>query len=100
MSRAERDESSAHAPRGLAVFGSAMSAILQGCGSPTSPSNAPALPVVTGTRVSTGITVADRFEFAAVGRRQRGARAERRRGLSRGPHGAGFLRRAHRDLHP
>jgi Rieske Fe-S protein len=43
---------------GLAAFGGAFT-ILQGCGgSPTSPSNAPALPLVTGTRVTGGVTVA------------------------------------------
>ncbi len=40
----------------LAVFG-AVGTILQGCSSPTSPSNVPALPTVSGTRVSGGITV-------------------------------------------
>src|SRR5450756_1595079 len=42
----------------LAVFGGALGAILQGCSSPTSPSNVPALPIVNGTRVSGGITLA------------------------------------------
>jgi cytochrome b6-f complex iron-sulfur subunit len=41
----------------LTVFGSALGAILQGCGSPTSPSNVPALPVVNGARVSAGVTL-------------------------------------------
>jgi Rieske Fe-S protein len=34
-----------------------LATLLQGCSSPTSPSNASALPVVTGTRGTTGITV-------------------------------------------
>jgi Rieske Fe-S protein len=42
----------------LAVFGGALGAILQGCGGPTSPSNAAALPLVNGTRVTGGITLA------------------------------------------
>lgn len=42
----------------LAVFGGALGAVLQGCSSPTSPSNVPALPAVNGTRVSGGITLA------------------------------------------
>ena len=42
----------------LAVFGGAFGTMLQGCSSPTSPSNAPALPTVNGTRVSGGITIA------------------------------------------
>jgi Rieske Fe-S protein len=41
----------------LAVFGGALGTILQGCSSPTSPSNVPALPIVNGTRVSGGITL-------------------------------------------
>lgn len=42
---------------GLAALGGAFT-ILQGCGgSPTSPSNAPALPVVAGARVTGGVTV-------------------------------------------
>jgi Rieske Fe-S protein len=42
----------------FAVLGGALGTIIQGCSSPTSPSNAPALPTVNGTRVSGGITVA------------------------------------------
>ena len=43
----------------FAVVGGALGTILQGCGgSPTSPSNAAALPTVNGTRVTGGITVA------------------------------------------
>lgn len=41
----------------VAVFGGALGAILQGCGSPTAPSNVPALPTVNGTRVTGGITI-------------------------------------------
>ncbi len=41
----------------LTVCGSALGAILQGCSSPVSPSNVPALPVLNGTRVSTGVTL-------------------------------------------
>src|ERR1035441_1658300 len=41
----------------LAVFGGALGALLQGCGGPTSPSAA-ALPLVNGTRVTGGITLA------------------------------------------
>jgi len=41
----------------LAVFGGALGTILQGCSSPTSPSNAPQLPTVNGTRVTGGITL-------------------------------------------
>jgi cytochrome b6-f complex iron-sulfur subunit len=41
----------------LAIFGGALGAMLDGC-SPTSPSNAPPLPIVNGTRVSGGITLA------------------------------------------
>jgi Rieske Fe-S protein len=41
----------------LTVFGGALGAILQGCSSPTSPSNVPALPIVNGARISTGVTV-------------------------------------------
>lgn len=41
----------------LAVFGGALGTILQGCSSPTSPSRAPALPTVSGTRVSGGVTL-------------------------------------------
>ena len=41
----------------LTIFGGALGAILGGC-SPTSPSNAPPLPTVSGTRVSGGITLA------------------------------------------
>ena len=41
----------------VAVFGGALGTILQGCSSPTSPSNVPALPTVNGTRVSGGITL-------------------------------------------
>jgi cytochrome b6-f complex iron-sulfur subunit len=43
----------------LAIFGGALGAILEGCGSPTSPSpsNVPSLPIVNGTRVSGGITL-------------------------------------------
>jgi cytochrome b6-f complex iron-sulfur subunit len=40
----------------LAVFG-AVGAILQSCSSPTSPGNVPALPTISGTRVTGGITV-------------------------------------------
>ena len=42
----------------FAAFGGVLGAILEGCGSPTSPSNVPALPIVNGTRSSGGITVA------------------------------------------
>jgi nitrite reductase/ring-hydroxylating ferredoxin subunit len=42
----------------LAIFGGALGAILDGCGSPTSPSNAQPLPTVNGTRVTGGITLA------------------------------------------
>ena len=43
---------------GFAALGGAFT-ILQGCGgSPTSPSNVPALPIVSGTRVTGGVTVA------------------------------------------
>jgi cytochrome b6-f complex iron-sulfur subunit len=41
----------------LTIFGGALGAILDGC-SPTSPSNAPMLPAVNGTRVNGGITLA------------------------------------------
>ncbi|MGH9143475.1 MAG: ubiquinol-cytochrome c reductase iron-sulfur subunit [Vicinamibacterales bacterium] len=41
----------------LAFFGGALGAILDGCASPTSPSNAPPLPSVNGTRVTGGITL-------------------------------------------
>jgi Rieske Fe-S protein len=41
----------------FAIFGGALGAMLDGCSSPTSPGNAPALPVVNGTRVSGGITL-------------------------------------------
>jgi cytochrome b6-f complex iron-sulfur subunit len=41
----------------LAIFGGALGAILDGCSSPTSPSNVPSLPIVNGTRVSSGITL-------------------------------------------
>lgn len=41
----------------LTVFSGALGAALQGCSSPTSPSNVPALPLVAGTPVSGGITV-------------------------------------------
>lgn len=41
----------------LAVFGGALGTILQGCGSPTSPSDVPALPTINGTRVSGVITL-------------------------------------------
>lgn len=41
-----------------AIFGGALGAMLEGCGgSPTSPSNVPQLPMVSGTRVSGGITL-------------------------------------------
>jgi Rieske Fe-S protein len=42
----------------MAILGGGLGTILDGCGSPTSPSNAAALPIVTGTRVSGGITLA------------------------------------------
>jgi cytochrome b6-f complex iron-sulfur subunit len=41
----------------FAVFGGALGAVLQGCSSPTSPSNVPSLPTLNGTRVSGGITL-------------------------------------------
>jgi cytochrome b6-f complex iron-sulfur subunit len=41
----------------LAIFGGALGAILEGCGSPTSPSDVPSLPTANGTRVSGGITL-------------------------------------------
>jgi cytochrome b6-f complex iron-sulfur subunit len=41
----------------FAVFGGALGVVLPGCGGPTSPSNVPALPTATGTRVSGGITL-------------------------------------------
>jgi cytochrome b6-f complex iron-sulfur subunit len=41
----------------LAIFGGALGTILEGCSSPTSPSNVPSLPTVNGTRVSSGITL-------------------------------------------
>jgi cytochrome b6-f complex iron-sulfur subunit len=41
----------------LAVSGGALGTLLQGCSSPTSPGNVPALPLATGTRVSGGITL-------------------------------------------
>jgi nitrite reductase/ring-hydroxylating ferredoxin subunit len=41
----------------LTIFGGALGAILDGC-SPTAPSNAPPLPIVNGTRVNGGITLA------------------------------------------
>jgi cytochrome b6-f complex iron-sulfur subunit len=42
----------------LTLFGGSLGTMLQGCGGVTSPSDAPALPTVNGTRVSGGITVA------------------------------------------
>jgi Rieske Fe-S protein len=42
----------------LAIFSGALGAILDGCSSPTSPSTEPSLPIVNGTRVSGGITLA------------------------------------------
>jgi hypothetical protein len=42
----------------LAIFGGAIGSILEGCSSPTSPSNAPPPPTVNGTPVSGGITLA------------------------------------------
>jgi cytochrome b6-f complex iron-sulfur subunit len=42
----------------LTVFGGVLGTVLQGCSNPNSPSNVPALPIVTGTRVSGGITLA------------------------------------------
>lgn len=42
----------------LAAFSGALGTILQGCSSPTSPSNVPALPTVNGTAISGGITLA------------------------------------------
>ncbi|HWF86135.1 MAG TPA: ubiquinol-cytochrome c reductase iron-sulfur subunit [Vicinamibacterales bacterium] len=42
----------------MAFLGGAVGTIFEGCGSPTSPSNAPALPVINGTRISGGITLA------------------------------------------
>jgi nitrite reductase/ring-hydroxylating ferredoxin subunit len=42
----------------LAIVGGTIGTILDGCSSPTSPSNAPALPIVNGTSVSGGITLA------------------------------------------
>jgi cytochrome b6-f complex iron-sulfur subunit len=53
----------------LAVFGGALGTILQGCSSPTSPSNVPALPTVSGTRVSGGIalTIDASSPLSAVG---------------------------------
>ena len=41
----------------LAAFGGALGALLQGCANPNSPSNVPALSVVSGTRVTGGITL-------------------------------------------
>jgi cytochrome b6-f complex iron-sulfur subunit len=41
----------------LAILGGALGAFLDGC-SPTSPSNAPLLPTINGTRVNGGITLA------------------------------------------
>ena len=41
----------------LTIFGGALGAILDGCSSPTSPSNVATLPVVSGTPVSGGITL-------------------------------------------
>ena len=41
----------------LTIFGGALGAILDGCGSPTSPSNVASLPVVNGTPVSGVITL-------------------------------------------
>src|ERR1700688_3621409 len=53
----------------LAIFGGALGAILQGCSSPTSPSNVPSLPTVNGTRVTGGITltIASSSPLSAVG---------------------------------
>ena len=41
----------------LTIFGGALGAILDGCSSPTSPSNVATLPVLSGTPVSGGITL-------------------------------------------
>ena len=41
----------------LTIFGGALGAILEGCSTPTSPSNVASLPVVSGTRVGGGITL-------------------------------------------
>jgi cytochrome b6-f complex iron-sulfur subunit len=41
----------------LAVFGGALGTILEGCSSPTSPSNVPSLSIVNGTPVSGAITL-------------------------------------------
>jgi cytochrome b6-f complex iron-sulfur subunit len=41
----------------VAAFGGVLGNILQGCSSPTSPTNAPSLPTVNGTRISGGITL-------------------------------------------
>jgi len=41
----------------FAVVGGALGTILEGCGSPTSPTNATPLPVVAGTRGAAGVTV-------------------------------------------
>jgi Rieske Fe-S protein len=41
----------------LAVYSSALGILFEGCSSPTSPSNATALPIVNGTRGSGGVTV-------------------------------------------
>jgi cytochrome b6-f complex iron-sulfur subunit len=41
----------------FAVFGSALGTLFEGCANPNSPTNAPALPTVNGTRVTSGITV-------------------------------------------
>lgn len=53
----------------LAIFGGALGAILEGCSSPTSPSNVPSLPAVNGTSASGAITLAidSSSPLAAVG---------------------------------
>jgi len=42
----------------LAIFGGALGTIFEGCSSPTSPGNDRLLPIVNGTRVNGGITLA------------------------------------------
>jgi cytochrome b6-f complex iron-sulfur subunit len=41
----------------LAVVSGALGTLLEGCASPTSPSNSPPLPTVAGTRITGGVTI-------------------------------------------
>ena len=53
----------------LTIFGGALAAMLEGCSSPTSPSNVASLPTLNGTPVSGGITltIASGSPLSAVG---------------------------------